>query len=137
MTKSEGPREHEDAVWLDGETYVIREEPETTTDYDLGQRTERFGEMSSVMRELLQTIRRDSVTDRIISQLVGAGTSVGANYIEADDSVSKKDFLKCIGTCKKETRETKYFLSMAVRAVPKLNRKRASCGWKRKNFISS
>jgi four helix bundle protein len=56
----------------------------------------------------------------IISQLVGAGTSVGANYIEADDSVSKKEFLKCIGTCKKEARETKHFLRMAVRAVPEL-----------------
>src|SRR5438477_6768069 len=59
-------------------------------------------------------------TDRIISQLVGAGTSVGANYVEADDSVSKKEFLKCIGTCKKEARETKHFLRMAVRAVPEL-----------------
>src|SRR5438046_9249292 len=59
-------------------------------------------------------------TDRIISQLVGAGTSVRANYVEADDSVSKKEFLKCIGTCKKEARETKHFLRMAVRAVPEL-----------------
>src|SRR5437763_14242478 len=59
-------------------------------------------------------------TDRIISQLIGAGTSVGANYVEVDDSVSKKEFLKCIGTCKKEARETKHFLQMAVRAVPKL-----------------
>jgi four helix bundle protein len=59
-------------------------------------------------------------TDRIISQLVGAGTSVGANYVEADDSVSKKAFLKCIGTCKKEARETKHFPRMAVRAVPEL-----------------
>ena len=58
--------------------------------------------------------------DRIISQLVGAGTSVGANYVEADDSVSKKAFLKCIGTCKKEARETKHFPRMAVRAVPEL-----------------
>src|SRR5437762_14252336 len=57
-------------------------------------------------------------TDRIISQLVGAGTSVGANYIEADDSVSKKEFLKCIGTCKKESRETKHFLRMIARAIP-------------------
>src|SRR5437660_12794097 len=40
-------------------------------------------------------------TDRIISQLIGAGTSVGANYIEADDSVSKKEFLKCIGTARR------------------------------------
>ena len=35
MTKSEGTREHEDAFWLDGETYVIREEPGTTPVYDL------------------------------------------------------------------------------------------------------
>ena len=74
----------------------------------------KFGEM---VVDFARTIPRDSVTDRIISQLVGAGTSVGANYIEADDSVSKKEFLKCIGTCKKEARETKYFLRMAVRAV--------------------
>src|SRR5438874_13419679 len=59
-------------------------------------------------------------TDRIISQLIGAGTSVGANYVETDDSVSKKEFLKRIGTCKKEARETKHFLRMAVRAVPEL-----------------
>src|SRR5437763_15673797 len=59
-------------------------------------------------------------TDRIISQLIGAGTSVGANYVEADDSMSKKEFPKCVGTCKKEARETKHFLRMAVRAVPEL-----------------
>src|SRR5438874_10006284 len=58
--------------------------------------------------------------DRIISQLVGAGTSVRASYVEADDSVSKKEFLKCVGTCKKEARETKHFPRMAVRAVPEL-----------------
>jgi len=58
------------------------------------------------------------VTNRLISQLVGAATSVGANYVEADDAVSKKEFLKSIGACKKETREVKHFLRMAVRAVP-------------------
>ncbi|PYK41838.1 MAG: hypothetical protein DME60_01280 [Verrucomicrobia bacterium] len=63
---------------------------------------------------------RGPTTDRIISQLVGAGTSVGENYVEADDSVWKKEFLKCIGTCKKEACETKHFLRMAVRAVPGL-----------------
>jgi four helix bundle protein len=54
------------------------------------------------------------------SQLVGAGTSVGANYVEADDAVSRKEFLKCVGTCRKEARETKHFLRMIVRAVPEL-----------------
>ena len=98
MTKSEGTREYDDSFWLDGERYVIREEPETTPVYDLEERTARFGEM---VVDFARTIPRDSVTDRIISQLVGAGTSVGANYIEADDSVSKKEFLKCIGTARR------------------------------------
>jgi hypothetical protein len=44
----------------------------------------------------------------------------GANYVEADDAVSKKEFLKSIATCKKETRDVKHFLRMAVRAAPKL-----------------
>ncbi len=73
-------------------------------------------------------IPQGPLTSRIISQLVGAGTSVGANYVEADDAVSKKEFLKCIGTCKKEARETKHFLRMAVRAVPEL-KPRARTVW--------
>jgi len=40
--------------------------------------------------------------------------------VEADDAVSKKEFLKSIGTCQKESRETKHFLRMIVRAVPDL-----------------
>jgi four helix bundle protein len=70
--------------------------------------------------DFAKTIPQNPVTNRIIAQLVGAGTSVGANYVEADDAVSKKEFLKSIGTCRKEARETKHFLRMAVRAVPKL-----------------
>ena len=117
MTKSESTREHEDSFWLDGEISLVREEPDSAPVYDLEERTARFGE---AVIDFAKNIPRDPITDRIIGQLVGAGTSVGANYIEADDSVSKKEFLTCIGTCKKEARETKYFLRMAVRAVPKL-----------------
>src|SRR5437870_10206325 len=117
MTKSEGTREYDDSFWLDGETYIIREERKRRR-FTIWK-SERRGSVrwSSIFA---RTIPRDSVTDRIISQLVGAGTSVGANYIEADDSVSKKEFLKCIGTCKKEARETKHFLRMVARAVPEL-----------------
>src|SRR5438067_5737274 len=117
MTKSERTREHENSFWMDGETSNVDEEPNAVPRYDLEERTARFGE---AVIDFAKNIPRDPVTDRIIGQLVGAGTSVGANYIEADDSVSKKEFLKCIGTCKKEARETKYSLRMAVRAVPKL-----------------
>ena len=46
----------------------------------------------------------------IITQLVKAGTSVGANYREANESVSLREFRNKIGYCKKEANETKYWL---------------------------
>ena len=70
--------------------------------------------------DFAKAIPQNAVTNRLISQLVGAAASVGANYVEADDAVSKKEFLKNIGTCRKEARETKHFLRMVVRAVPEL-----------------
>jgi len=48
---------------------------------------------------------------------VDCGTSVGANYCEADDAESAKDFRHKIGICKKESRESKHFLRMAAIAV--------------------
>ena len=86
-------------------------------EYDLEERTAKFGE--SVI-DFARKVPRSPVTDRLITQLVGAGTSVGANYCEADDAVSKKEFRHKIGTCKKEARETKFFIRMIVRAVPEL-----------------
>ena len=115
MTKSE--RTREDSFWLDGDTSRVGEEPDAVPHYDLEERTARYGE---AVIDFAKRIPRGPLTDRIIDQLVGAGTIVGANYIEADDSVSKKEFLKCIGTCKKEARETKHFLRMVASAVPEL-----------------
>jgi four helix bundle protein len=117
MTNSKRTREHDDAFWLDREMSLVREESDTKPIYDLEERTARIGE---AVIDFAKKIPRDPVTERIITQLIGAGTSVGANYTEADDSVSKREFLKCIATCKKEARETKFFLRMSVRAVPKL-----------------
>jgi four helix bundle protein len=116
MTKPESTVERDDSSWSNGETSTIREEPETTV-YDLEERTARFGE---AIIDFARRIPRDPLTDRITGQLVGAGTSVGANYIEADDAGSKREFFQCIGTCKKEARETKHFLRMVARAVPEL-----------------
>src|SRR5919204_511904 len=117
MTKHENSIRSDDAFWLDNETPAVREEPQTKRLYNLEERTARFGE---AIIDFAKKIPVEPLTERIISQLVGAGTSVGANYDEADDAVSKKEFLKCIGTYKKEARESKHFLRMAVRAVPKL-----------------
>jgi four helix bundle protein len=117
MTKSEWTRRTEDSPWVDVETPFVCEETNDTPVYDLEERTARFGE---AIIDFAKRIPRGPLTDRIIDQLVGAGTSVGANYTEADDSVSKEEFLKCIGTCKKESRETKHFLRMVARTVPEL-----------------
>ena len=83
--------------------------------FDLEERTARFGE--SVIA-FAKKIPRNPVTLPLISQLVRSGTSVGANYCEADDAVSKKEFRNKIGTCKKEARETKYWLRMIGGAEP-------------------
>jgi four helix bundle protein len=118
MTNSEKRKARaEDSFWGANSRALVREEPHIERVYDLEERTARFGE---AVIDLAKAIPQNAVTNRIINQLVGAGTSVGANYVEADDAVSKKEFLKSIGTCKKETREAKHFLRMAVRAVPEL-----------------
>ena len=117
MTKSEVASDREERFWKNESMVVVREEASENYVYDLEERTARFGE---AVVDFAKTIPQNAVTNRIIAQLVGAGTSVGANYVEADDAVSKKEFLKNIGTCRKEARETKHFLRMAVRAVPEL-----------------
>ncbi len=93
--------------------------------FDLAERTALFGE---AVIDFARKVPVDLVTSRLISQLVGAGTSVGANYCEADEGVSKKDFRNRIGTCKKEAREAKFFIRMIVRAVPQL-REEAKAVW--------
>jgi len=85
--------------------------------YDLEDRTGKFGED---IIKFANKMPRTPVTVPIINQLVKAGTSVGANYCEADDAVSKKDFKNKIGICKKESRESKHFLRMVATAVSEL-----------------
>ena len=50
--------------------------------------------------------------------VVRSVTSVGANSCEADDAESKRDFRHKIGLCRKEARETKYWLRMIAKAAP-------------------
>jgi four helix bundle protein len=102
--------------WRDGANGLeVREETPGKRVFDLEERTALFGE--SIIR-FAKRIPNNPVNNRLISQLVGAGTSVGANYCEADDGVSKKDFKNKIGTCRKEARETKFFLRMVASAEP-------------------
>ena len=83
--------------------------------FDLEERTGKFGE--EIIR-FARKIPQDPITRPLISQLIRAATSIGANYCEADDAHSKKDFLHKISLCRKESRETKHWLKMIVVATP-------------------
>jgi four helix bundle protein len=83
--------------------------------YDLEERTAKFGE--EIIR-FAKKIPENSITKPLIIQLIKSGTSIGANYCEADDAESKKDFKHKISICKKEAREVKHFLRMIEVAVP-------------------
>jgi four helix bundle protein len=79
------------------------------TAFDLEERTAAFGE---AVVDFAKRIPRSPVNDPLINQVVRSAGSVGANYCEADDGVSKKDFRNKIGLCRREARETKHWLRM-------------------------
>ena len=114
-----GDSDHsEEQFWgpqSDGATNELREGTDGQRVFDLEERTALFGE---AIIQFAKKIPQNPTNNRLIGQLVGAGTSVGANYCEADDGVSRKDFENKIGTCKKEARETKFFLRMVASAEP-------------------
>ena len=89
-------------------------------EYDLEERTANFGEN---IIEFIKTIKRDDINRNIISQLVRAVTSIGANYCEANASSSKRDFRNKIYICKKEANEAKYWLRILAKYHPELKEK--------------
>jgi four helix bundle protein len=86
--------------------------------FDLEERTARFGE--AIVR-FSKKIPRHPANDRLIDQLVGCAMSIGGNYCEANEGVSKKDFRHTISRCVKEAKETKFFLRMLAAAEPQLS----------------
>src|SRR5439155_18012617 len=77
---------------------------------NLMERAARFGEAIICFAKKIPRGISHPENNRLIDQLVGAGTSIGANYCEADDAVSGKDFKNKIGTCRKESKEAMFFL---------------------------
>lgn len=86
-------------------------------EYDLEERTSKFGED---IVEFAKKVPRNAITLPIIGQLVKSGTSVGSNYCEADCAESRKDFEHKLGICKKEAKESRYWLRIIAKAVPDL-----------------
>jgi four helix bundle protein len=89
----------------------------TNKRYDLEERTARFGEE---IIGFCWALPKSEIMKPLITQLVKCGTSIGANYCEADDAESGKDFKHKIGIAKKESREAKHFLRMINIAAPEV-----------------
>ena len=83
--------------------------------YDLEDRTIKF---SKDIIDFLRRIPESSITKTLIGQLIKSGTSIGANYCEADEASSKKDFINKLCISKKETKETKYWLQLIAHTLP-------------------
>jgi len=81
--------------------------------YDLEERTAKFGE---AVIDFVKTLKQNPINSPLISQIVKSATSIGANYCEANNASSKKDFKNKIFICKKESSETKHWLRMIARA---------------------
>lgn len=55
------------------------------------------------------------VSRRIVDQLTGSSTAVGANLFESDEALSRKDFAKCVAVAIKELNETRFWLRLIAR----------------------
>ena len=83
--------------------------------FDLEERTALFAEH---IIDFCRSVSQNTITRPLVSQLVRSGSSIGANYSEADEASSKKDFINKITIAKKETKETKYWLRIIAHTVP-------------------
>jgi len=79
--------------------------------YDLEERTALFAER---VRNFCLKLPKSVVDSEYIPQLIRAGSSPGANYIEANESIGDKDFKMKIKTCRRESKESAYWLRLVI-----------------------
>ena len=84
--------------------------------YDLEDKTFEF---SKRVIHLSKALPKNTVNFKLIDQFVRSGTSMGANYREANETETKKDFKYRIRICRKEGKETIYWLNLIIEANPK------------------
>jgi|SRR3989344_988698 len=85
--------------------------------YDLEERTLRF---AANIRQFVAKVPRTIASIEDCKQLVRSSGSVAANYIEANESVSDRDFIYRIRVCKKEAKESILWLKLVARTFPRI-----------------
>jgi four helix bundle protein len=83
--------------------------------YDLENRTEEF---TKAVIYMCKRLPKSVINNELMSQVVRSAGSVGANYIETNESLSKKDFAHRIRICRKEAKESRYWLSIISSSNP-------------------
>ena len=86
---------------------------------NLLERTLKFSEN---IIELVNKLPRTIVNNSLLKQLIGAATSIGANYREACEAESSKDFVHKIKISKKECQETTYLLKLLLKPNPRFKK---------------
>jgi four helix bundle protein len=86
--------------------------------FDLEERLACFAEK---VIDLMNKLPKNGINMRMVSQVVGSAGSSGANYSEANEAESKKDFVHKIGIVKKELRESKHWIRLLARANPEFS----------------
>ena len=79
--------------------------------YDLGERTSIFAER---VRNCCLRLPKNAANSEYIPQLIRAGSSPGANYIEANETIGDKDFIMKMKTCRRESKESGYWLRLTI-----------------------
>jgi len=79
--------------------------------YDLEERTAKFAER---VRDFCLKLPKNAANSEFVPQLVRAGSSPGANYIEANEGIGDKDFKMKIKTCRRESKEAGYWLRLVI-----------------------
>src|SRR4029077_7464840 len=77
--------------------------------YDLEDRTINFAKAS---RRFVKVLPRTIANIEDVKQFVRASGSIGANYIEANEAIGKKDFVMKIKICRREAKESGYWLRL-------------------------
>ena len=79
---------------------------------------DRFSSFGIETIKLCKIIKQDTISKPLINQIIRSSTSIGANYLEANNASSKKDFRNKIYIAKKEAEESKHWLKMLKVAAP-------------------
>lgn len=86
--------------------------------YDLEDRCRKYAEK---VIDLMKRLPKNSVNNRMIDQEIGSSGSMGANYCEAVEAESRKDFEHKVGICKKESKESRHWLRLLSYANPEFS----------------